>query len=444
MGKSYDPQVVASFGLYEDDKMQKFIDTKGQEMAKISHRSHLNYEFKILDSPVINAFAVPGGYVYFTRGIMAHFNNEAEFAGVLGHEIGHITARHTVKQQTKQTLAQLGFVVGVIASKDFRQYADIAQNSLGLLFLKFSRDNESESDRLGVEYSTKVGYDAKEMANFFNTLNRMRGEGGGSIPTFMSTHPDPADRFQKVGAMAKEWQAKDSKTNYAINRNQYLQMIDGLVYGEDPRQGYVENGRFYHPELKFQYPIPSGWQTQNSPQQVLSAPESGKAVVILKLVQGESAQAAAQSFITENELTQRDGRGARVNGLNTYIVEADQPSQTDQSGQQSQALRILSYFYEYNGNIYQLLGLSTDVDFATYASSLRNTMQGFAQLTDASKINVQPERIRVVKIGTTTTLRTALTNYKVPTDRLEELAIVNSMQLDDQVKNGTYIKVLKK
>ena len=136
-------------------------------MVAVSHRSDLKYEFKIVDSPVVNAFAVPGGYVYFTRGIMAHFNNEAEFAGVLGHEIGHITARHSAKQYSRAMVAQLGLVVGMVVSPEFAQFADIAQSGVGLLFLKFGRDAERQSDKLGVEYSTKVGYDAQEMADFF-------------------------------------------------------------------------------------------------------------------------------------------------------------------------------------------------------------------------------------------------------------------------------------
>jgi predicted Zn-dependent protease len=142
-----------------------YINEKGKQMGAISHKPNLPFEFKILDSPVVNAFAVPGGYVYFTRGIMAHFNNEAEFAGVLGHEIGHVTARHTAQQQSKQILAQVGMVVGIVVSDVFRQFADLASNGLGLLFLKFSRNHESEADKLGVYYSTDIGYNAFEMAH---------------------------------------------------------------------------------------------------------------------------------------------------------------------------------------------------------------------------------------------------------------------------------------
>ncbi len=140
------------------------MEEKGQKMAAISHRNDLTYEFKIVDSPFINAFAVPGGYVYFTRGIMAHFNNEAEFAGVLGHEICHIAARHSAKQYSKSMLAQVGLIAGMVVAPELAQFAQLAQQGVGLLFLKFGREAERESDKLGVEYSTKIGYDAGEMA----------------------------------------------------------------------------------------------------------------------------------------------------------------------------------------------------------------------------------------------------------------------------------------
>ena len=173
LGQQSDKEVVAQYGLYDDAQLQSYIDQLGQKMVKISHRPNLSFSFRLLDSPVINAFAVPGGFVYITRGILAYLNNEAEFAGVLGHEIGHVTARHSAKQYTKAQFAQLGLGVGSILSEDFAKYSGLAQVGVGLLFLRFSRDAERQSDDLGVEYSTKVGYDAREMGNFFHTLDQM-------------------------------------------------------------------------------------------------------------------------------------------------------------------------------------------------------------------------------------------------------------------------------
>src|SRR5687768_17175973 len=195
MGKSADPQIIQQYGLYPDKGLQDFITEKGKKMAAISHRPNIEYHFRVVDSDILNAFAVPGGYVYFTRGIMAHFNNEAEFAGVLGHEIGHIAARHSVVQQRNALLGQLGIIAGMVIKPELAQFGDVASQGLGLLFLKFGRDDERQSDQLGVEYSSKIGYDAEQMANFFRTLERQHAKSGaGELPEFLSTHPSPGNR----------------------------------------------------------------------------------------------------------------------------------------------------------------------------------------------------------------------------------------------------------
>ena len=210
MGREYDPQIAAMYGVYDDPKLLKYVNDLGQKMAKISHRPNLKYEIKIMDSPVINAFAVPGGYVYITRGILAYLNSEAELAGVMGHEIGHITAKHSVSQMSKAQLAQLGMGLGSVFIEGFDQYAGLAGQAVGLLFLKYGRDDERQSDKLGVEYSTEVGYDAREMANFFKVLDNMNKSSGSSLPDFLSTHPNPADRFSDVKKRAEREQKKYS------------------------------------------------------------------------------------------------------------------------------------------------------------------------------------------------------------------------------------------
>ncbi|MCB0652507.1 MAG: M48 family metalloprotease [Saprospiraceae bacterium] len=443
MGAASDPSIIAGFGLYPNDEIQAFINQKGQEMARISHRSNLNYEFKVLDSPVVNAFALPGGYVYFTRGILAHFNNEAEFAGVLGHEIGHITARHSAKQYSKQVVGQLGLIVGMVVSEEFAKYADVANTGLGLLFLKFGRDAESQSDQLGVEYSTKIGYDAHEMAGFFQTLNRLSGGPENRIPVFTSTHPDPVDRHDKTDAAATQWQQKDSHTRYAVNRNEYLRMIEGIVYGEDPRQGFVENNIFYHPELKFEFPVPGNWAVQNTPSQVQMAPEDGKALMILSLAPGNSLGAAADSTLVQFGLTQISRKNLSVNGFSAIEMIADQThDQQQQPLPQEQQIRTLTYLIQYNGMIYKFIGLSLKTDFSAYENHFMRTMNNFKTLTDQSKINKQPERIRIQTITSNGTLKDALRALNQPSDRHEELSILNGMELTDPVTRGMLIKTI--
>ncbi len=439
MGKEADPQIIAQFGLYGDTTLQNFINLKGKQMAAISHRPKLEYGFRVLDSEVLNAFAVPGGYVYFTRGIMAHFNGEADFAGVLGHELGHITHRHGVAQQRNAILGQLGIIAGIIISPELGRFAEAASTGLQLLFLKYSRDAEREADELGVEYSSKIGYDAQQMANFFITLERSSaGSGSAELPEFLSTHPNPGDRNATVTRLAAEWKQKLNLTNPLVNRNVYLRRIEGLIYGEDPKGGFLENNVFYHPDLKFQFPTPLNWNYQNSPQRVQLAPKDGKALMMMMLAQGNSLQEAANTFLQQNKLTTIDSRNTTVNGLQAINVIADQ--QPEQQGQP--VLRTLSYFIQYNGNIYHLLGVSSITDFNNYADSFSYTMQGFRPLTDPVKLNKKPERVRIKRVGSGMTLAQAFRQYNVPEKRLEEFAILNGMKLTDNLTQGTLIKII--
>ncbi len=434
MGLAYDPQVIQEFGLYDDKIMQDFISDYGKRMGRVSHRPAIGYEFRILDSHVVNAFAVPGGFVYFTRGIMAHFNNEAEFAGVLGHEIGHITARHSAQQQSQQILAQIGFIGAMLASEKFRQYSDLAQTGLGLMFLSFSRKHESQSDKLGVEYSTKIGYDAHEMAGFFQTIKRLQDKSGGSIQTFLSTHPDPGDRFTRVNNLATKEQAKTGKTNLDVNRDKYLRMIDGLKYGEDPQQGYVENDVFYHPQLKFQFPTPKSWQTVNSNSQVQIAPKDGKAAIILTLAAEKTLAQAKQAAISADSLRVINSQNISVNGNDAIALTADLNPQ----------VRLLMYLIQYNNVIYKFVGLAETPNFNGYESTFNNTFKGFKVLNDQSKINVFAEKIKIVTVTKDQTLSDALKANKQPSDRLEELAILNGMELRDKVTKGMLIKTVEK
>ena len=439
MGAQYDPSVTAQFGVYPDEKLQQFIDRKGQQMARVSHRPHLKYDFKILDSPVINAFAVPGGYVYFTRGIMAHFNNEAEFAGVLGHEIGHITARHSVSQQSKQILAQVGLIAGLVLSPKFAQYANEASQGLGLLFLKFSRDDESESDELGVQYSTAIGYDAHYMADFFKTLDRKSAASGHErIPDFMSTHPNPLDRYGKVHQLADAEQAESNFKNLKVNRDSYLRMIDGLVYGEDPKQGYVENNIFYHPELKFEFPVPRNWQLVNSPSQVQMAPKDGKALTIFTIAQEKTLDEAANAIVSAENMTLVNSRPTTVNVFPAKVLLTDQKNPQDGS-----IIRILTYLIQYKNRIYKFHGMSLQADFNRYENHFQRTMEGFRELKDQSKIDRQPERIRIRTVQQNGTFEQAMQAFNMPKNRFEELAILNGKERSDKVEKGMLLKTIK-
>lgn len=444
LGKESHPSVVASMGLYENQSLQAFINEKGKSMATISHRPDLPYQFFVVDTPVVNAFAVPGGYVYFTRGIMAHFNNEAEFAGVLGHEIGHITARHSARQQTSQLLGQLGAIAGTIALPELGQ---VIQAGVGSLMLSYSREHETEADKIGVGYSSKIGYDAHQMADFFGTLDKISKASGQIIPTFQSTHPDPANREKKVDAWATEYQ-QANPGNYEVDRNNYLKRIDGIIYGEDPKQGFVEDNMFYHPVLKFQFPVPRNWQTQNSPSQFQMAPKDGKAVMLFTLVPANSLEEAAQTTLKGMGLEPRDSQKTTINGNPALVVMSRQAPPQQQQGQQQQqqtaqnTVQVATWFIQYGGNIYAIHGMSYVADFDKYASDFKQVAEGFRSLTDRDKLNRQPERIQIKSVQRDGTLRSVLEAYRMPEDKMKELAILNGMDLRDSVTRGMLIKTL--
>lgn len=445
IGAQSHPSIVASMGLYDDKPLDSFINEKGKAMAAISHRPDLPYQFHIVDSPVVNAFAVPGGYVYFTRGIMAHFNNEAEFAGVLGHEIGHITARHSARQQTSQILGMGGLIVGAIAVPEL---AESLQQGIGMFLLSYSRAHETESDKIGVTYSSKIGYDAREMADFFGTLKKLSDQSGHSIPTFQSTHPDPGDRQVKVKALATEWQQKHPGT-YSVNREGYLRMIDGIIYGEDPKQGFVENQMFYHPELKFQFPVPRDWQYENSPSQFQMAPKDGKAAVIFTLAQGATLEEAAQGVIKQYNLQTSQSQKTTING-NPALVMVSKIVPQQQQGQQAPAqtpentVMVATWLIQNGGLTYAINGLSYENTFNNYASTFRGVAEGFRSLTDRDKLNRQPDRIRIKSVQRDGTLQSALQDYRMTATQMAELAILNGMELNAPVTRGMLIKTLGK
>ncbi|MEJ7643927.1 MAG: M48 family metalloprotease [Chryseolinea sp.] len=438
MGKEADPQVVASFGLYNDPALQKFLTTKGLEMAAVSHRPKLAYEFKVVDSPVINAFALPGGYVYFTRGILAHFNNEAELAGVLGHEIGHITARHSVIQQRNAMLGQLGIVAGVILAPELAQFADPLSSGLQLALMSFGRDAERQSDKLGVEYSSRIGYDASEMAGFFKTLERQQATSGQpEIPEFLSTHPSPTERNATVAKLAEEWKLKLKMKNAVVNRESYLKRIEGMILGEDPRQGFTENGVFYHPELKFRFSVPEQWKLQNAPQHVQMAPANGEAMTIFSLSGGSSLEDAANKTLQQYNLTLVDSKKENINGLSSMIMVADQKLEQG-------ALRVLSALIQFDGKMYSIMGISELSKFPNYQNTFAGIVKSFKELKEADKLNKKPDVVRIKTVPQAMTVEAALRHFNMPAGRFEELAILNGMTVSETLKKGTLLKVVGK
>jgi len=438
LGKQTDAEIVQTYGIYEDPELNAYIESLGKSMAKKTHRPNLPYSFKVLDTPVVNAFAVPGGYVYFTRGILGYLNNEAEFAGVLGHELGHVNARHSAVQYSRAQLAQLGLGVGMIFSEKFRQYAGLAEFGVSMLFLSYSRDNERQADNLGVLYSTLTGYDSNGMATFFTTLERMNPSSeGGSLPEWFSTHPNPVNRIQAVKKKTLEEQRKIPGQTFVLKRDEYLQQVDGIVFGDDPRQGYVEGNAFYHPGLQLTFPVPSGWQLSNTPAQVQILSPQENAAIIFAMDNASSSLQASTNFTTNAGAQVTSSDAITVNGMRAQRVISTVTSE-------EQALQVESFFIEKDGKVYTFHGFTDTASFPSFQSPFVNTMSKFNKLTDPAKLNVKPAKLAVKSQNKAATLRSLLTGYGVAQNKLEEMAILNGMNLDETVPANTRIKIVGK
>ncbi len=299
-GRRFHAEIVRRYGVYDDPALQVYVDGIGQRLARASHRAHLKYSFTVLDSPEINAFALPGGYIYVTRGILAYLDSEAELAGVLGHEIGHVTARHSVRQQSGQfATGLLGVLIaGATGSSNL---ANIGE-AIGTGIVRgYGRDHELEADRLGAEYLHAIGHDPEIMLGVIGVLKDQevyeveRAKQEGREPNVyhgvFSTHPRNDQRLKTVVRAARKLAAQNYRD---IDRATYYRMIDGLAWGPSARQGIVDGRRFSHPELRFAIDLPAGWQTVNLDDFLQARdPESG-AVVQVGVVDRKSDESLPQ------------------------------------------------------------------------------------------------------------------------------------------------------
>ncbi len=435
LGKQTDGEICGEYGTYDDQALNAYVQRVGQTMTAHTHRPHLVYHFAVLDTPVVNAFAVPGGYIYVTRGILALMNSEAELAVVLGHELGHVNARHSMAKLSQLMLAQIGLgVVGAI-SDTFAKLSGVASVGVQLLFLKFSRDDEREADALGVQYSRQGGYNPSEMVSFFASLEKLGDlSGGHSLPGFLSTHPLTSERVQNVKGMLFETDQQLKK-----DQNVYLAAVNNMIYGQDPRQGYGEKNAFYHPQLRFSFAFPEEWKVQNTPARVTLASKDGQAAVVLQAekstddlkdyANSKASKIEGGQFLNENSF--------QINGLASYhqVYDVTQQEQDD--------LRMRLSFIKKNGYIYTFVSLSTKNDFDAYDSSFQSIVGSFQQLRDSKYLNRKPLRIRLVRANGKESLQSMFQKAGMAEDLWPKLAIMNGMEPDAIPTNGQPIKIVQ-
>jgi len=419
MGKEASQQAVQSIGLVNDPQLQAYVSAIGMKMAAASERPGLPWEFHVVNDASVNAFALPGGFIFVTRGLLTYINNEAELATVVGHEIGHVTNRHSVQQISKSQLTTLGLGLGSVLSSDVARYAGLASQGLQVLFLKYSRDAESQADLAGFRYALGQNYDVREMSSVFHTLDRVGG--GGRLPEWLATHPAPANRAATTQSRLDTLH-KDL-TNTVINRDEYLQHVKGLTFGDDPRQGYFLGSRFYHPDLRFQLTFPQGWQTQNTAAAVVAGSPNQDAIIQLALAGKASPRDAATQFLSQQGVKAGNGSTASINGLPAASSYFE--AQSEQGTVQG-----LVTFISYGGSTYGLLSYTVGGKLSSYDAAFRQTAGSFSELRDQAALSVQPAKVELVKLTKEMTL--AQFNAQYPsTIPIEQLAIINEVDGPD-------------
>jgi predicted Zn-dependent protease len=431
MGRQADTAIIATIGIYPDATWQRYIQQFGARLAATTERPDLPWTFRVVDDPAVNAFAVPGGFVYVTRGLLTHLTSEAELASVVGHEIGHVTARHTAAEMSKQQLIGLGLAVGSMASSQVAKYAGVANQALGILYLKFSRDDESQADELGLRYMRRANYDPRQMPPVFQMLDELTtAEGGSTLPTWLATHPSPANRIAAINGQIAALPQNFSGT--VVNRDSYLRRLEGQVFGNNPREGYFKGSQYFHPDMRFQLILPEGWATQNGKQAVVAVSPAKDAVVELSLAQGTSADAASRAFLAQQGITGGAPSRASLSGL--PAVSAPFSAATADG-----TLRGTVLFVEHRGAVFGLIGYAPEASWPTYQATAERALRSFQDLTDPAALTAQPQRVNIVKLTQRTTIE-ALARQRASPASAATLALINQVELQTPLEPGRLIK----
>ena len=440
LGQEMDPQVRAEMGLYPDPGWQEYVQGVGMRLAKASERPELPWHFAVVDVPAVNAFALPGGYIYITRGLLAHLDNEAEMAGVLGHEIGHVTARHAARAYTRQASVGIGAAVTSIFFPEAAPYASAAQTGLGVLFLKYDRNQEVQSDSLGVAYAAKEGWQPSGMAGVLETLGRISAASDrGGVPNWLSTHPQPADRVVKVSDEVAAAEATRPSSEWTVNRDAYRRRLDGLVFGDNPREGIVRGREFIHPDMRFRLAFPEGWKVENGKQQVTARPaESRDAMMSLELVpdaQDSSLDTIAAGSMSKAGFTRLSGENTRLNGISAYVGVYDGQTQN------GQALRVRAAHIRLERQVLLLAGIASQSSYPQAERAFAESIRSFAPLDASEAARIKPNRLSftTVRSGDTWQEIAKRTGGLIPAS---DLAVLNGFAAESAPPAGQRIKIV--
>jgi predicted Zn-dependent protease len=433
-------EVLQEYGELNNPELQAYVTRVGKALAAKSHRPNLDWHFTVVDSPEVNAFALPGGYIYITRGIMAYLNSEAELAGVVGHEIGHVTARHSVRQQSTATAVGLGAILGsiLVPGLDNQVGASLLQNLGQYLVSGYGRDHELEADRLGAEYIAKTGYNPQAMVEVIGVLKnqelydielaKQEGREPRRYHGVFETHPSNDARLKQVVGEAKKYQVSSP----IENRDAYMRVTNGMYFGDSPDQGVIRNNALLHEKLGIAVQFPQGWRVQNQPDRVAAMNPKGTAMVELK-----PGPKNAQPMDTLQKGLKLD-QGARYESGNVN----GNPAAFAAGALKGKP--VLAAAINYNNSQFLLAALAKDTGaYNQYRNDMKAAINSFHKLTPEERQRARPYVIRVIQAQPGTTMAQLVAQSPLEKGAEAQLRLINDLYPTGEPKPGQMIKIIQ-
>lgn len=425
LGRKSDEELTSSMRvLTEAPGLVTKVEEVGTAVAEASERPELPWTFRVLDDPAVNAFALPGGFVYVTRGLLTHLNSEAELAGVLGHEVGHVTARHGAVKLRKTNVARRSVGVFRVVDPGLRHIGGFAAGVAGLALLKYSRDDEYQADDLALRYVTATGYDPGGVPEVFAVLAGV-AETEGRVPAWLSTHPEPELRRERVAQ-------KIGSSGLDAPEPSWLALLDGVVYGRDARDGFMQGQRYVQPRAGFRVDLPAKWTPAVEPSGMVAVSPNDDALFILGPSDEDTAAEALTAFFDETKLAQGEVWEGKIGG-STVVTAAFSIKASDGS------LTGLVAFAERGPQVVAMIAAAPDEVWVEQADAIATTVASFRPLTDPALRNVQPMRIKLETLSAPTTLA-ALNTSSPSSVPVVELARINHVAADETLDAERVVK----
>lgn len=446
IGREFDPKIRQQYGVYDDAALQAYVQKVGEKLGGLSHRPELFYRFTVLDSPVVNAFALPGGYIYVTRGLLTYLNSEAELAAVLGHEVGHVTARHAVSQHATATAAQIGYILGSLFVPELasQSAAGLANTISSAIIAGYGRKYELQADQLGAEYLALAGYDPQAMLGVLDVLKnqeefekeraQLEGREARVYHGLFATHPSNDKRLQEVVDDAQKFKVPDAQ----VARNEYLKHLDEVVFGDSVKQGVRYGNKFYHKDLGFALEFPQKWRIENRPKELFALSTDNKAVLRIT-VEDINRKISPRDFMINRLKLKKLTREGELTGTTLQSYTAVAPVNWS-FGREATRIAVV-YLWD---KAYVFMGTAkTDEAFAAADPLFLAAARSFHALEGEERKLAEGLRVKIVDVKAGQTFADLAKNSPIPNYPTRILRLINDKYPGGEPEPGSKIKIIR-